>query len=108
MSRRNARVGNNGQNGENLPESLANILMRQQRESSHFGKKRYIWRTFAKVLSKIQMRLQKSPLKVPILKKLANLKKKKNDQGSSSRVAILTKTKVVNGDDAPKFSQKLK
>ena len=83
--------------------------MRRQRESSHFGKKRYIWRTFAKVLSKIQMRLQKSPLKVPILKKLANLKKKKkNDQGSSSRVAILTKTKVVNGEDAPKFSQKLK
>ena len=100
MSRRNARVGNNGRNGENLPESLANILMRQQRESSHFGKKRYIWRTFVKVLSKIQMRLQKSPLKVPILKKLANFwpkfakdlgksKKKtknKNDQGSPSRV----------------------
>ena len=75
MARRNARVGNNGQNGENLPESLANILMRQQRESSHFDKKRNIWRTFAKVLSKIQMRLQKSPLKVPILKKLANLAK---------------------------------
>ena len=33
---------------------------------------------------------------------------KKNDQGSSSRVAILTKTKIFNGEDAPKFSQKLK
>ena len=37
-----------------------------------------------------------------------NNNKKKNDQGSSSRVAILTKTKIFNGEDAPKFSQKLK
>ena len=77
MSRRNARVGNNGQNGENLPESLANILMRQQRESSHFGKKRYIWRTFAKVLSKIQMRLQKKPFKSADFEETGEFEKKK-------------------------------
>lgn len=45
---------------EKTCQSFAYILLRLQRESSHFGRKRYL---FAKVLSKIQMRWQKNSFK---------------------------------------------
>ena len=63
MSRRNARVGNNGQNGENLPESLANILMRQQRKSSHFGKKKVYLANIRQSLIKHSNEIAKEPFK---------------------------------------------
>lgn len=74
---RTARVGNNGQNGENsnLPARLANILMRQQRENSHFGKKGIYLANIRQSLINIQMRWSPLHVKLPILKKLANLAK---------------------------------
>ena len=63
MSRRNARVGNNGQNGENLPESLANILMRQQKERVAILAKKVYLANIRQSLIKHSNEIAKEPFK---------------------------------------------